>query len=65
MLTATIRKLCPSLNFIFCLIFLEHCLLKCDTICCSIYLIDFGGWLLFKAFVAAKLVSVIRFGTLL
>ena len=44
---------------------LKHCSLECDSIRCSIYLIDFGAWLLFKAFAAAKLVSLNWFGTLL
>ena len=44
---------------------LKHYSLKFDAIRCSIYLIDFGDWLPFKAVVVAKLVSLNRFGTLL
>jgi hypothetical protein len=59
MLTATIRKLCPSLDFTFLLMcLLKQFSLECDTFCCSIYLIDFGAWLHFKGFVAAKLVGL-------
>jgi hypothetical protein len=64
MLTATIRKLCPSLDFTFLLMCVS---LECDTFCCSIYLIDFGAWLHFKGGLLQQswLVSLNQFGTLL
>ena len=47
------KNILSSLDFTFCLSLLKHCSLECDKIL-SIYLIDFGAWLLFKAFVAQQ-----------
>ena len=53
------KKSLPFSWFHFLLMSLfKQCSLECDTFCCSIYLIDCGAWLLFKGFVAAKLVGL-------
>ena len=53
------KKTLPVSWFHFLLMsLLKQCSLECDTFCCSIYLIDFGAWLLFERFVAAKFVGL-------
>ena len=55
------KNILSSLDFTFCLSLLNTVHLNVIRIH-SIYLIDFGAWLLFKVFVAAKLASLNRFG---